>query len=186
LNTALHFGCRNGNDQICGFIIDLAKSLNIAHLLVNCRNAIGFTPLLSVCFRGYHTIGNREASIYHRFHIIEKLVNAGADPNYCRPATKMTPLHWLAHNDDTAAIKVLLEKDANYLILSHDENLPIDIAGTTPSFGSIDAFLNQYQTKNQLVAQNGIRHMFTKKIDTIMTHSNSVKVPTIVSIEKFS
>jgi len=98
----------------------------------------------------------------------------------------MTPLHWLAHNDDTAAIKVLLEKDANYLILSHDENLPIDIAGTTPSFGSIDAFLNQYQTKNQLVAQNGIRHMFTKKIDTIMTHSNSVKVPTIVSIEKFS
>lgn len=133
-----------------------------------------------MCFRGYHTLGKKEASINYRYLIIEKLLDAGADSNYCRPSTKMTSLHWLAHNDDIRAINVLLEKNADYLILSHDKNLPIDIAGTTPSYSSIDAFLDHYQKSHNL-AHSGIRHLFTSKVNTIMTHSNSVKLPTLVT-----
>ena len=53
--------------------------------------------------------------------------------NYCKPETKMTALHWLAYNNDSKAIQTLLKTGADHLVFSHDENLPIDVAGTTPS-----------------------------------------------------
>ncbi len=81
------------------------------------------------------------------------LVSAGADANYSRVATRMSALHWLAYNNDEAAIKQLLDQGADHLVLSHDNLLPIDVAGTTPSFASLDAFLDQFQKENALCVQ---------------------------------
>ena len=63
----------------------------------------------------------------------------------------MTAMHWLAHNNDPDAINVLLQSGkADHLIFSHDNNLPIDIAGTTPSLESIDILLEHYAEQNKL------------------------------------
>ena len=158
-NTALHFGAKNGNFKICNFIIDEAKAFVRKGLgdqkdllaLLNFRNHKGFTPLLSVAFRGYHVIGKKDKAIENRWRIIRALLNAGADMNKTRKETNMTAMHWLAHNNDPDAINELLKSGrADHLILSHDNNLPIDIAGTTPSLESIDVFLEHYAEHNQL------------------------------------
>ena len=78
-------------------------------------------------------IGEKDDSFKNRHLIIKKLLEVGANPNYFRQQTHMTALHWLAYNNDREAIKVLLDAGANHIIFSHDQNLPIDIAGTTPS-----------------------------------------------------
>ena len=97
-----------------------------------------------MAFRGYHTISEKEESYDRRHSIIEIILDAGANANYCRERTKMTALHWLAHNNDRQAIQVLLEKGGNDLSFSYDNNLPIDIAGTTPSLASVDILLEFY------------------------------------------
>ena len=115
-NTALHFGAKNGNFKICNFIIDEAKEFvkkglgdhNDLITLLNFRNDKGFTPLLSVAFRGYHTIGKKDKAIENRYRIIRALLIAGADMNKTRKETNMTAMHWLAHNNDPDAIKELL------------------------------------------------------------------------------
>ena len=133
MNTALHFGAKNGNLKICSYIVDEATKLGIVAPLVNCCNRKGFSPLLEVSLRGYHQAGDIDESYENRYLIINKLVEAGAEVNYCKAETKMTALHWLAYNNDSKAIQTLLKMGADHLVFSHDENLPIDVAGTTPS-----------------------------------------------------
>ena len=62
----------------------------------------------------------------------------------------MSALHWLAHNDDRLAIEVLLAKGGSDMNFSRDNNLPIDVAGSTPSFSSVDVLLEFYATQNKL------------------------------------
>ena len=62
----------------------------------------------------------------------------------------MTPLHWLAYNNDIFAIQVMLDFHTDHLIFSHDKNLPIDIAGTTPNSSCIDVFLHHFQKIHRL------------------------------------
>ena len=136
---------------MCKYIIEQATSLKVHTELVSCINARGFTPLIEVAFRGYHTVGEKEEGYDNRFRIVEKLLDAGADPNYCRDATGMTALHWLGHNDDRAAIQVLLDKGADDLLFNHEMNLPIDIAGTTPALSSVDAFLDNFANEKKII-----------------------------------
>lgn len=90
-------------------------------------------------------------------------MSAGADMNKTRMETNMTAMHWLSHNNDPDAINELLKGRADHLIFSHDNNLPIDIAGTTPSLESVDVFLEHYAEQNQLqMAQ------VTKKCENIV------------------
>lgn len=73
----------------------------------------------------------------------------------------MTPLHWLAYNNDDLAIQVLLDYETDHLIFSHDQNLPIDIAGTTPNYSCVDAFLRHFQKIHKLketAKQNDIKN----------------------------
>ena len=99
-NTALHFAAKNGNVEMCNFIIDEAIRLDVIGLLVNCRNAEGFTPLILVALYGYHFEADKDASHEDRHHIVKKLVDAGANANYCKEETRMTALHWLSYNND--------------------------------------------------------------------------------------
>ena len=84
--------------------------------------------------------------------------------NKTRKETNMTAMHWLAYNNDPDAISELLNSGrADHLILSHDNNLPIDIAGTTPSLESVDVFLEHYAEQNQLQ-----KAQVTKKCENIV------------------
>ena len=167
LNTGLHFGARNGNFKICSLILDEAarvncilneeKNLDLITSLVNCRNTKGLTPLLSVAYRGYKSQSTKEGATESRHLIVKKLLEYGANPNYCKPTNGMTALHWLAYNNDDRAIKTLLEvKDGdgnsmtNHLVWTYDENLPVDIAGSMPSYAALDTLLEHYSTTNNL------------------------------------
>ena len=127
--------------------------------LMNLRNTKGFTPLLSVAFRGYHVVGKKDRAIENRHRIIKALLAAGAKADKTRKQTNMTAMHWLAHNNDPDAIKVLLNsQQADHLIFSHDNNLPIDIAGTTPSLEAVDVFLEHYAEQHNLMkAQSTVK-----------------------------
>ena len=57
-----------------------------------------------MALRGYLVIGDKDKAAGARFKIIEKLLQAGANPNYCKDRTKMTALHWLAFNNDVIAV----------------------------------------------------------------------------------
>ena len=85
LNTALHFGAKNGNWKICQAIVDEAEKLGITSLLINCRNNKGFTPLILVSKRGYHLVGDKDDAVESRYRIIAKFLSVGADPNYSKP-----------------------------------------------------------------------------------------------------
>lgn len=52
-NTALHFGAKNGNFQICHYLITELKSHGKAADVINSPNSKGFSPLIEVAFRGY-------------------------------------------------------------------------------------------------------------------------------------
>lgn len=112
LNTGLHFAAKIGNAQICEKIISEAVRLDIIDLIINCRNADEFTPLILVAWRGYHTVSEKDKAIHSRHLIIDKLIRAGAWINYCNSVTLMTAMHWLAFNNDHLAIKVLLKNKA--------------------------------------------------------------------------
>ena len=144
-NTALHFGAKNGNARICRFIVEEAERLGVAKELVSFENSKGFTPLLEVAIKGYQEEKDLDKAFDMRAPIIEKLLEAGANPNYCKEVTKMTALHWLAYNNDSKAIEVLLNKGADSQALSYDGNMPIDVAGTKPSFDSLRVLLDHYQ-----------------------------------------
>jgi len=70
----------------------LATELKITDELANVQNKIGFTPLLDVCFTDSR---DNEA----RFKIVDSLIRIGANSDYYRDKTGMSPLHWLAYND---------------------------------------------------------------------------------------
>ena len=162
LNTGLHFAAKIGNAQICEKIISEAVRLDIIDLIINCRNADEFTPLILVSWRGYHTISEKDKAIHSRHLIIDKLIRAGAWINYCNSVTLMTAMHWLAFNNDHLAIEVLLKNKAEHSLLTHDGLLPIDIAGTKPSLQSLDILLRHYSSLNQLPAPREFHNDFSK------------------------
>lgn len=161
----MHYGAKNGNFDIVKHIVEEATRLKIIARLVNKQNELGFTPLIEVAMRGYHLSGDKDRAIESRYKIIESLVKGGADANYSRAATRMSALHWLAHNNDEQAIKSLLNLGADHLMLSHDKLLPIDVAGSTPSFASLDAFLDQFQKENGLNPQENNAHSSLKGLN---------------------
>ena len=65
----------------------------------------------------------------------------------------MTALHWLAYNNDRKAIDAMLYNKGtpvNHMVWTHDDLMPVDIAGTVPSYAALDAFLEHYSTVNNL------------------------------------
>jgi ankyrin repeat protein len=56
------------------------------------------------------------------------LVQRGANVNFVAPINKMTPLHWLAFNEDINTAKYLLDNKAQHCF-NNNKNSPVDIAG---------------------------------------------------------
>lgn len=63
----------------------------------------------------------------------------------------MTPLHWLAHNNDKRAIKKLLACEGiEWQTYNSTDNMAIDVGGTTPSWQSVDTFLEHFAKLHDL------------------------------------
>ena len=75
-NTALHLAANNGHDEIVEFLVEkiIEDCSDMTHELLNKQNAIGFTPLMSACFRGYHTKGDRDFAQEPRLNIVRSLM----------------------------------------------------------------------------------------------------------------
>ena len=145
-------------------------SLGIARDLVNSLNKKGFSPMIELAMKGFQEEHDEDKALDNRAAIIEKLLEAGADPNYCKEATKMTAMHWLAYRNDGKAIDVLLRKGGDAFALSHDNNLPIDVAGTTPSWDSLRVLLNHYQVLNHINALDEYQSrnsVFNRKLEEL-------------------
>jgi len=60
--------------------------------------------------------------------IVRLLKEAGANLQYTKQGSGMTPLHWAAYNNDEAVVQYLLSNGCP--LLENSQNLtPIDIAG---------------------------------------------------------
>jgi len=106
-----------------------------------------FTPLMSVCFRGYLTKGSKKDADQFRIKIVKKLLESGADASYTTPDTKMTSMHWACYNLDYAVVELLLRSGAPELSFSHMERLPIDVAGSSMAWRVVDVCLERYYYK---------------------------------------
>ena len=111
---------------------------------VNKATKLKFTPLMSACFRGYHTKGKAKDCQDERKEIVECLLDNGAKADYQTEDTKLTPCHWAAYNNDAAVVKVLFERGAPHDVFSAMGRLPIDLAGSSRAYEVIDECLNAY------------------------------------------
>ena len=103
-----------------------------------------FTPLMSVCFRGYLVKGQAKDAEEPRLQIVKILLAVGADADYTASDTKMTPAHWAAYNKDFAVVRELLLHGANHFAFSHMQRMPIDVGGSSQAWDVVDVCLNAY------------------------------------------
>ena len=83
----------------------------------------------------------------------------------------MTALHWLAYNNDRRAIEVMLAYEAYPFSWSHDELMPVDIAGSMPSYGALDGLLENFGETNKLHPPQA-HHMKNIRVDKLLLQSN--------------
>ena len=147
--TALHLASNNGHAEIVKFLVDkIVNDLpNEKEQWINKKNKFGFTPLMSVCFRGYLTKGSASHAEENRLAIVKCLIENGANPNYQTVDTLMTATHWAAYNKDHGVVKVLLEAGSDHFAFSHMGRLPIDVAGSSRAYAVLDTCLETYFEK---------------------------------------
>ncbi len=70
--TALHLAANNGHSDIVKFLVERIKEdfPEMRQELINKKNKFDFTPLMSVCFRGYHTKGKKDEAEEARLEIV--------------------------------------------------------------------------------------------------------------------
>ena len=111
---------------------------------INKQNKYKFTPLMSACFRGYHTKGKAKDCQDERLEIIQCLLDNGAKADYQTDDTFLTPAHWAAYNNDAGCIKELFKRGASHDTFSLKGRLPIDLAGSSRAYEVIDVCLTNY------------------------------------------
>lgn len=113
--SALHLAANNGHADIVEFLIDkiVADFPSQKDQLISAQNKYKFTPLMSVCFRGYLVKGKAKDADEPRLQIVKKLLENGAKADYTTADTRMTAAHWAAYNKDYDVVRELLKSGAN-------------------------------------------------------------------------
>ena len=141
--TALHLAANNGHEKIVKFLVEKIIE-DVPHLqkeLINKQNKYFFTPLMSVCFRGYLVKGKAKDADEPRLESVKCLIAAGADVNYKTRDTNMTAAHWAAYNEDWNVVRELLNHGASHFTFSHLGRLPIDVGGSSRAWDVVDICL---------------------------------------------
>ena len=131
-NTALHKACRFGNPSVVEWIIKKWREIDW-HLDAETLDDDGFTPLFSVCIRGFNgselIARKKESTKRNRLEIVKMLhKECRVNLNFKVKNILMTPLHWTVFNDDIETVKYLMENGA-YQTLSIEVMSPVDVAG---------------------------------------------------------
>ena len=144
--TALHLAAKNGHSDIVVYIVSkiVEDFPNLKDELINKKNKFGFTPMMSVCFRGYLTKGKAKDADTDRLIIVKKLLENGAKADYVTDDTLMTATHWAAFNKDAMVVSELLKNGAPHFAFSHMGRLPIDVGGSSRAFDVVDICLEAY------------------------------------------
>ena len=108
---------------------------------------------MELCFKGYMQ-GHKDRAINVRYTIVKELLSYGADPNTYKYETRMSPLHWAAFNKDPKTCQVLLNKGADAERMNIQDQLPIDVAGYTPSLTCVDVFLQKYLERFDILGRD--------------------------------
>lgn len=119
----MHLAAFYGHEELCRFILDQYK---IHNLNVDPQDCLDFTPLLSACFRGYDQ--NEDEAKTSRIIIVRDLIESGADFNYQKKMTLLTPLHWASYNNDLEVVRLLISKGVQLKFSSNLES-PLSVAG---------------------------------------------------------
>ena len=80
----------------------------------------------AACLRGYDQ--SEEEAKTSRIIIVRALIESGADFNYQKKGTLLTPLHWAAFNNDLEVVNLLISKEAD-LKFSDMLESPLTVAG---------------------------------------------------------
>lgn len=146
-STALHLAANNGHAEVVKFIVQQIRDDFPEDLKpwINKKNLYDFTPLVSVCFRGYLTKGQAKDKYEDRLKIVKVLVRAGANIMHFTKDTMMTCMHWAAYNKDDMVIKWLLKEGSQPFKFSHMGRLAIDVAGSCKAWECVDVFLDSFR-----------------------------------------
>ena len=144
--TALHLACNNGHADIVEYLVKaIVKDFPaLKGELINKQNKYKFTPLMSVCFRGYLTKGKAKDAEYDRLAIVQILLKSGARADHVTSDTRMTATHWAAYNKDCEVVRELLDNGAPHFLFSHMGRLPIDVGGSSRAYNVVDVCLESY------------------------------------------
>ena len=83
-----------------------------------------------------------------RVACVKHLVEAGANVNYKKKITGLTPLHWAAFNEDKNTVLYLLKHNAILQPNTTNNHTPLDIAGICENNGIVETIL-QYWYNNK-------------------------------------
>lgn len=90
--------------------------------------------------RGYE----KDPDINERDEVIKILIEkGGANFDFIKSKTKMTPLHWITFWEDFDSVNYLLNKHPS-IHFNADKLSPLDIAGITKRYKMVDLYLNYF------------------------------------------
>ena len=97
----------------------------------------------------------------------------------------MSPLHWAAFNQDPSTCSILMKNGADPELMSIKGQIPIDIAGLTPSLPCVDVFLQDYINKfidnSGKIKQKDIQRVMRTNTSNLKSGKHILRAATFMS-----
>jgi ankyrin repeat protein len=130
----LHLAATWGHAEYASYLI--AKGVPPGSLGPDPSYGVGLKPIYSKCKRDVRTVAGvgaiHLAACYGHCAVLEVLLNNGVDVNSRTCPLKLTPLHLAEWNGQSDAVQLLLDRGADYRVLSRDHSHFASPASSAP------------------------------------------------------
>ncbi|XP_057336041.1 putative ankyrin repeat protein RF_0381 [Microplitis mediator] len=156
MNTPLHIASQTGNYHAAALLLSHGASM----AAINSYNETPFcvaidTGSLNILklflTNGIHKkdpqlLNNslKRAIDTRNVHVVQFMIDNGADVNFVSPYKKFTPLHFAIAADELKIIETLLQNSANVLSRSESDSLPIFYADHQKKSAMVDLLLDRH------------------------------------------